>query len=338
MSKRTVTITDIANELGISVSTVSCVMRGDAEKFRIAPATERRIMIAAGDMGYVPNQSARNLRAMRSNFISVLFSDLELSWADNVLKGIETVTNEAGYGIFIAVDRRNSKLFAHEVEAILQRRDEAVICHSHSIVLSEIEKLRNAIPLVFVSDLPEQLSEVTGLYSVLWDSSYGIEKAINHFAAIGRKKIAFVGYRHGFLSDTARYEAFVKALAPAGLEHSEDRCVWLSESDLTSGNTIKSLFSGKNIKPDGIFALNDSIAISLIRQIRGLGLKVPEDVAVIGIGDLPMSEFVGLTTIAEPLQELGRKSADIVMKLINNTKVAPVSFVESNNLVIRTSA
>ena len=338
MSKRTVTITDIAAELGLSVSTVSCVMRGDAVKFRIAPDTEKNILAAAEKMGYVPNQSARNLRAMKSNCISVLFSDLELSWADTVLKGVEKVTNDYGYGIFIAVDRRNTKLFTREVEAILQRRDEAVICHSHNIVLSEIEKLRNTIPLVFVSDLPEELTGIEGLYSVLWDSSAAIEKAIKHFVAGGRKKIGFVGYRHGFISDTARYDAFVKSLTSAGIEHNKNRCLWLPDTVKSQDEAIKSLLSNKKDMPDAIFALNDSIAISLIRQLRSLGLRVPEDIAVIGVGDLPMSEFVGLTTIAEPLEELGRISADAVMKLINNIKVPSVSFVESNNLVIRTSA
>jgi len=339
MSKSTITITHIAEDLMISASTVSCVLRGDSKKFRIAKHTERKILDAAKRLGYIPNLSARNLRALKSHCISVLFSDLELSWADTVLKGVESVANTEGYGIFIAVDRRDPDLFMREINAIMQRRDEAVICHSHSIVIPGVEKLRETVPLVFVSDLPESLIGMSGLNAVLWDGSNGIEKAIKHFAANGRRKIAFMGCRHGFISDMRRYDAFEASLKLSGLELYSDMCVWMSDNIITTDVAIDDLFKDRKNCPDAIFALNDSIAIRIMKSLKKIGLRVPDDVAVIGVGDLPMSEFIGLTTIVEPLEELGKKAAEVAIELINDeNKGHSQCFVDSAELAVRTSA
>ncbi len=339
MSKNVVTITHIAEDLIISPSTVSCVLRGDAKKFRIAKPTERKILEAAKRLGYIPNQSARNLRSLTSHCISVLFSDLELSWADTVLKGVESVVSKEGYGIFIAVDRRDPDVFMHEINAILQRRDEAIICHSHSVVISGVEKLRQSVPLVFVSDLPESLVAMPGLNSVLWDGSGGIEKAIKHFAAAGRKKVSFMGCRHGFISDMRRYNAFEASMKLAGLELHREMCIWMSDNIITTDVAIESLFKERKNCPDAIFAINDSIAIRVIKSLKKIGLRVPDDVAVIGVGDLPMSEFIGLTTIVEPLEELGRKAAEAAVELIKNDNKGHLQyFVDSSELAVRTSA
>ena len=339
MSKNTVTITNIADDLMISASTVSCVLRGDAKKFRIAKSTEKKILDAAKRLGYVPNLSARNLRALKSNCISVLFSDLELSWADTVLKGVESITNTEGYGIFIAVDRRDPETFIREINTILQRRDEAVICHSHSIVIEGVEKLREAVPLVFVSDLPESLVGVDELNSVLWDGSNGIEKAIKHFASTGRKRVSFMGCRHGFVSDMRRFRAFEASLKLAGLEYYDELCVWMSDNIITTDVVIDKLFVDRRKSPDAIFALNDSIAIRIMKSLKKMGLRVPDDVAVIGVGDLPMSEFIGLTTIIEPLEELGEKAAEVAIELIKNGNKGNLEcLVDSAELALRTSA
>lgn len=339
MSKTNITILNIAEHLEISPSTVSCVLRGDAKKFRIAKPTEKKVMEAANKLGYVPNQSARNLRAQKSNSISVLFSDLELSWADTVLKGIESVVNAEDYGVFIAVDRRDPALFMRETDAILQRRDEAVICHSHSVVHEGVKKLIESIPLVFISDLPEFLEDVPSLNTVLWNSAPAIDKAIKHFADSGRKKIAFMGCRHGFVSDMQRFKAFESAVKLSSLELSECRCVWMIDNLVTTDLAIEKLFEDKNDCPDAIFALNDSIAIKIIKSMKKLRVRVPDDVAVIGVGDLPMSEFIGLTTIAEPLEELGKRAADMALMLINDKDMTQFdSVVNDTKMLIRETA
>lgn len=214
-SKKTVTIKYLANRLNLSPTTVSYVLSGQAEKRQVAQKTALRVQKTAESMGYVPNIWARSLRSNRSRNISIIIDDLSKAWSDKIIKEISLVLDKHNYTVSIVIDWRNEKLLEKEIDAILQRRDEGVICHPHALAKNQyMLLLERKIPLVFVSDVPVAMSNMN---AVLWDDRLAIEAAINHLINNNRKRIAFVGYRHGLLSDERRYNTYLKTLKKANM-------------------------------------------------------------------------------------------------------------------------
>jgi LacI family transcriptional regulator len=147
-----------------------------------------------------------------------------------------------------------------------------------------------------------------------------------------------MGARHGLVADTQRFNAYKSAVEQAGLEIDGK---WVFRGNVfmaPSFETIEAAFLDPH-RPDAFFVLNDSIAIHLVKVLEKIGVRVPDDVAVVGMGDLPISEAYGLTTMSEPLEELGKESAKLLTQLIENPNTAPSHRrIECNNLIVRRTA
>lgn len=341
------TIVSIANELSISPSTVSYVLRGQEKKVGISERTAQRVKDRARQLGYVPNHLARSLQRKRTGLISVLFTGLQLDYAEHITEGIEKVLDVYDYSAIIL--RHTSRELERDALSnvhsksmqILARRDEGVICQPHMRFKQDYITLMNAnIPVVFIGSLLEDMAGLERVNSVVWDCSKPVELAVNHLIEIGRKKIGFVGSRHGVASDMTRFETYTAVLRSRGLQVNPDWVVWGSGYKTVPFDLVKKMFREPTDRPDAIFALNDSIGITLLEMLADLGLNVPDDVAVIGMGNLSITGFrgVGLSTVEEPQELLGIKAAELILDLINKKCVPPVHRrVEWNKLIARKS-
>ena len=329
-----VTVTSIARHIGVSTSTVSSVLRGDAEKIGISKKTASRVSKAAKSMGYVPNLNARSLRSQKSKVISLLFTDLLMDWADTVLQGVSEVLQANGYRSFIGVDRSKRSYLDNEIDSVLARGDSGVICHSYIIREDDILRLRNnGVSVVMISDLPEELAQTDQISTVIWNERPAIESALARLAQKGYEKIAFLGHRHGVVSDLKRYEGFRSGLSKNGLHYDEQFEYWLDDyTDIP--DLCGRLAEGD--RPDAIFALNDFIAVNMLHGLRAKGIDVPEQIAIMGIGNLPISEYIGLSSIEEPLLELGKQSAQLVLDVIRDSANKVVhTRIDSNKILFR---
>lgn len=338
VATRPVTCAQIAKEAGVSRSTVSIVIRGESKERNISNETTQRVLDAAKRLNYRPNQAARNLRTRRTGMIGVTVANLSWNWADTVLRGMSEVFTPAGYTPFVAVHRFDAELAHEELLSCLQRRDEGVVCQPMPGEAELYHDLINAgVPLVFLGDRPAEMPEVN---SVGWDAAPAVRCIVRHLIEIGRRRIGFVGVDYPMEMTRARYVAYRETLDQAQLRPA-DRWVAITPMDwdvehIVSWSLDRFLDGGE--RPDAVLALNDGLALPLLEELSVRGIRVPEDIAVAGMGDLPLTGHRGisLTTVREPTLEMGREAAQLMLDLIKGRAEQPVHrLIESQELRIR---
>ncbi|RKX47032.1 MAG: hypothetical protein DRP64_02160 [Verrucomicrobia bacterium] len=340
--RKTTTLYDLAQHVGYAKSTVSYVMNGKGSEMGVAQKTIGKIKTAAKELGYVPNYWASSLARRPPGIVSVLLHGLSGDWGDHVVSSLSRVLKKKSYTPFLAVDWDDPELFEQEMSTILQRQDAGVFCHSFVGTVEQYARITDSgIPLVFLGDIPEGFERVPGAGSVAWDDGRAARRAVEHLAGIGRKKIAFVGVDHGLLSDRHRYAAYEQVVAEAGQPIKEEWKVFLKRESFSytsiRENMIRLSALGEEA-PDAIFAMNDAIGMNVLLALKELGIRVPDDIAVIGMGDLPLCQFAELSTVKEPLEQLGETAALMMLERIEcPSKEAQHRKICSNELAIRQS-
>jgi LacI family transcriptional regulator len=325
---RPVTTKDLARRLSVSRATVSIVLNGRAQQRNITPETTQRVLEAARELGYIPNQAARTLRRQRSGVIGVVLADFSMDWAERVMTGMLAVFDPGGFTPFVATHRFDPARQRKELMAALQRHDEGVICQplpGQEDCYREFQG--RGVPLVFLGDEPAGLPEVS---SVCWDAGAAARTVVQHLVQTGRRRIGHIGFTYPLRFSQARVAAYQAVLSEAGLHCDERWSTTLPASLGASGIVAAALeraFAPGIEHPDALFVLNDHLALTALEALEQRGLRVPEDVALVGMGDLPCTaqRGIGLTTVREPCEELGRAAAETVLDLVGAPMRAPIS-------------
>jgi LacI family transcriptional regulator len=325
-----VTAQELAKRLGLSRATVSIVLRGDASRRKISAKTTQRVLDAAQKFNYVPNQAARMLRRQRTDVIGVIFPNFRLDWAERVMEGMLGVLRETRYSPFVATHRFSPELFRKEALAALQRRDDALICYPLPGMSDLYRQVRSlGIPLVFIGDRPSDVDDESG---VIWDAGAAAATAVQHLVDQGRTRIGFIGLNYPMKMSEARFEAYRRVLKRAKLPINPQ---WIFQPPSTSTLEqilepgLDQMFAGARPRPDALFVLNDGIALPALESLERRGIRVPEDVAVISMGDLPLTghSAIGLSTMREPVEEMGRGAAEVALQLIAEPSLGPIQRV-----------
>lgn len=338
------TIRSIADKVGVAPCTVSAVLCGQARQRRVGAKTERKVLDVAHRLGYTPNVLAQGLRQRRTGVIGVLFADFTNNWADRVMTGMDPVLDRTGHTPLIAIHRWNPVHEARILDRFLQRRVDGIIGVPLPGSVRLYEDLRRrGVPMLFLSDT---LDETPWAGFVAWDSAAATQTAVRHLLGIGRRRIALLHQNWASrLSGRIRIEAFHAELRAAG---AEDRPEWTMSvaGDAEVEGMIQKVFvdAPPSERPDAIYANNDGLAFCALTALRRLGLRVPEDVAVVGMGDLPRGDDsgAGLSSVREPCEELGRLAAEAMNYMTGDRTSADSSsvsqiFVSGDELIVRRS-
>jgi LacI family transcriptional regulator len=333
------TAIDLARELGVSIATVSFVLNGLAKKNKISDQTAARVLEAAERHKYVPNQAARNLQRSRSGMISVILGNFKLDWAEAALQGIHEVLDATDYVPFVAMHGFDAARNRKELLSSLQRHDEGVIAFPMPDCDEVYRRMAlSGRPLLFLGDEMEGLEEVS---AVVWDSEPAAEAVVRHLVEIGRKRIAFFGCSYPGVAPARRFDAYRRVLGEHGLAFREE---WVAfpESSLDPEEMTRlamhQFFSRSKNRPDAIFAVCDGLALPALEYLHDAGFAVPADVAVAGMQDLPLASHsaIGLTTVREPVREMGKLAAQCLLGLMSGELQAPVRHViRSAEVLIR---
>lgn len=323
----------LAEHLGLSPATVSLVINKSPSAKSIPYRTQERIREAAGRLNYRPSFTARSLRAQRSFTVGVVVPEISEGYAALVLSGIEDHLLQEGYFYFVVSHRHRSDLIEEYPRLLQQRAVEGLIavdtaCPEHV-----------TIPLVAVSghrDLP-------GVTNIALNHPRAAKLALEHLAQLGHRRIAFIKGQ-AFSSDTeARWKAVCDAAAKAGLEIHEGLTAQLvgeSSSPELGYEAGQKLLAAKEAFT-ALFAFNDVSAIGAIRALREAGLRIPEDVSVVGFDDIQSAAFQnpGLTTVRQPLREMGVIAAETLLRRINAPakSVYPKFITIEPELIVRAS-
>ncbi len=304
-------IKDIARLANVSHSTVSRALSGST---LISPETVQRIRRIAEDSGYRPSAAARSLVTSRTATIGVVVTSIADPFAAEVVLGIEDAANDCNYSVILANSCAQPEREVRVVRAFEERRVDGIIVTSSRVGAVYVEMLsQTRVPIVLLNN--QHPSEV--MHSVMIDNLSASQKATRHLIDLGHRRIAYVGDRFGCQSDTERFGGYRAALDLAYLPFQPEYVVHGSgnpEGGAAAAETLLSLPS----QPTAIFCYNDMTALGAMRAIAARGLSVPSDISVVGFDDLFFAQYSTppLTTVRQPMREMGRLALDTLMKLL----------------------
>jgi LacI family transcriptional regulator len=327
------TLADIARALGVSKMTVSRAINNHPE---ISPETRARILDAAQRMNYRPNQFARALTTNRSFLLGVVVPDLMHSYFAEICRGIETVAKPLGYQNLICSTDEDTANEESEVEALLPRTDGLILASSASPSETKFYRrlVRERAKMVLID---RQLDGIKCPTVTTDDVKVG-ELATEHLLNLGHTR---VGHLKGTVASTAsmRFEGYQRALAKRRIPFDAElvRECGFTESD---GYRATREWLSNGDLPSAIFAANDPAAIGAMSAITEAGLRIPEDIAIVGGGNIHYGDMlsVPLTTIAWSTSEMGQAAARLLIDLVEGKRgTKEQHIIVEPELVIRAS-
>ncbi|MCZ2837915.1 LacI family DNA-binding transcriptional regulator [Modestobacter sp. VKM Ac-2985] len=307
----TASIRDVAVHAGVSVGTVSNVLnRPDT----VSPGTRERVLSAISALGFVRNESARHLRAGRSRTIGLVVLDIANPFFTDVARGVEEVANAQGLSVILCnSDGRPEKEAAH-LDVLTEQRVRGVVLTPTAELSPQIETLRQrGVPVVLLDRRapgPDQCA-------VAVDDVLGGRLAADHLLERGHRRIAFIGGPGGLPQLQERYRGVVAAVREG--TGSDDALTVITPDTLTvaGGREAASHVLGlpAGLRPTAAVCANDLLAMGVLQEMVRQGVRVPDDVAIVGYDDIDYAAAaaVPLTSVRKPRQELGRRAAELLL-------------------------
>lgn len=326
---RSVTMEDVAREAGVSRALVSLVMR-DSPK--VSAAKRTAVLESAAALGYSPNRLASRLASHRTNTLGVLFLDLHNSVFADIYDGIAEGLAGSGNQVMVAVGSADPGTELEAVRNFVDLRADGVILAGYTGSAGELEAaLRGTAAVVITREL-----KVDGVDSVLTDDFRSGALAVEHLHGLGHRRIAHVDISD-WLPYTDRREGYLHAMKQFGLEP------MLVHSDMTERggrNVMERFLASGAVLPTAIFAHNDLTAIGIMEALATHGLRVPDDVAIVGCDNIELaaSPLIGLTSIDQHAGELGRVAAQVMLDRLAGSAGPAVTRKLEPALVVRSSS
>ncbi len=312
------TTKDIARQTGFSLSTVTKVVRGLSRQYNIKPETEKLIMGAAAELNYRPNHAARALITRKTNTVGLLFHSVKDQAQADRMFAIQEYLNELGYVGIISNWAVGERSFQTACDSVISRGVDGIIC-SHF----ETQLLTAKPPVVLLAYEDERFD------SINYDYQGIIDQACDYFRSQGHKRIGFVGAR----TNERRYHAFMKQV------QNDPTYTYCTQDGLHIGQAAVEYFLSLKHPPTALLCFNDISAMRLISAATSRGWKVPEQLSVIGMDNLPDAEvfWPTLTTFNSRINETSKILVDILMERIHNPEAPLKKIIMDWPLIIRNS-
>ena len=333
-SSKNVTIKDIAVHAGLSVTTVSKVINGHPD---ISQSTQKRVLDTIDELGYVPNLMASNLRKNKASLVALLLSDVSKPYFSKVINGYDKILNKAGYQTLIFSSDENAEREQNLIRQISSMNIAGIIIDLAQNGNKNI-KLLNKIGIPYVQS--NRFLDKNDGFSVAADNENAGYIATRHLMQVKPDKpVLCVNGPNNISPTIARYEGYCRALKEAGIRIDE-KWVFNNHYGLTDAHDTGLYISDNYYPPYSIFCSTDQIAIGLMRALNERGIKVPDEVSVIGVDDIDIGAYItpALSTVSLPKELIGEKSAEMLIALINNEKIEQPQCLLMPELVIRESA
>lgn len=309
------TIKDVARLAGVSISTASIALSG---KGPVSPETRRRVLAAAEKLRYRPNALARSLATSQSQTIGLVLPDLRDPYFHEVASGVEGVAWENGYTLLLADTNRSDTKEQAVIEAFRSHRVEGIIVagSGRETDLGSWTEPNQNLPMVVLGRHHALVP------SVRVDNVAAGRLATEYMLHAGRQRLSYIGGPLELTTSLDRSSGFQEAIRLAGLSLDFS---YMIEADFTpegAREAMSQLLDSLNERgvplPDGVVAANDQMAIGVLQSLRSRGLEVPQQVGVIGIGDIPTATYVDppLTSVALPTREMGQEAMRLLLRLI----------------------
>jgi LacI family transcriptional regulator len=338
--RKRITIKDVAQAAGVSTQTVSRVMN----KFSyVSEETRQRVETVVNQMGYHPSTLARSLIQQRSYTLGVVTFGLKYIGPSRTLNGVADKADELGYMLLMKdLDNFNINRIDEVIDSLLARQVDGIIWvapeigENHTWVEERKEKI--PVPVLFLAMRPRP-----GIPSVATDNYQGAVMAIQHLLDCGRKKIGHISGPISWWEAEERKRGWRDTLRAAGLDASDYHCTEGNWSSASGEQAFTQLLE-RYPDMDAVFVANDQMALSVLRETYRLGIRVPDQLAVVGFDNIAESAYFhpSLTTISQDLQLLGEQAVQSVVEMIQSMQqdqpiIAQSKFIQPT-LVIRESS
>jgi LacI family transcriptional regulator len=321
---------DVAKLAGVSQATVSMVLSGGAPT--IPADTWERITSAAKELGYVPNRAAQALRTSRTMTIACIVPDITNPFYPALIRGIQSVTDKVSYDVLSVNTDGSAERERHFLDWFRQGRVDGVIGVFFTLRASDFKLLIDAgVPIVRIESAKKRGGDIA-LDDIYVDSRAAARDVARYLIARGHRRIAMVAGRGG--PQGVRIEGYQDALREAGLD--SHVVVETTFSEVGGTRAAEQLLAGP-FKPTAIFAANDLMAIGVMQALRGRGIDIPDQIAVVGFDDISAARLVTppLTTVAQFQDRMGARAAEILLARLNGsappvgtTEEMPFSLIE----------
>lgn len=309
------TLSSIAERTGVSITTVSRVLSGNAEKYRISKSTVDRIMADAASCDYRPSLIAQSLRTNRTSTIGLLLPSLSNPFFADMASVIIREVNSKGYTTMVMDTMEDEKIFNESASLLLSRRVDGIIavpCGSNPALMESIN--RDYLPVVLI----DRHYEGSNLSYVATNNYQGGADGTNHMISAGHKRIACIQGVKDSTPNAERVQGYMDSMKEAGLEeHAE---VVGNEFSIQNGYLETKLLLCRKERPTAVFALSNTIALGALKAIREARLRIPEDIALLAFDDYTYMEFLEppVTRISQPVQDMAKLATKLLFDRIEN--------------------
>lgn len=330
------TIFDVAKTAGVSKSTVSRVLNGESgvrEQTRIA------VENAIRELKYSPSYLAQGIRTGKTKTIAMIVPEYTNIFYNEMFRGVEDIALQYGYMVFVCNTERSGRSELDYVQEILKRNVDGIIYNTYSNsddMLKYLKELSGKLPVVFMNRLFEESDEVSYVYTDGYSSN---RKAVHYLYEKGKREIGYIRNTNSISVIEDRFEGYLQGLKDCELAYREEYVYRVTESAepdyIKLGQEAAKYYESINL-PQAVIAAIDALAIGCVQQLQKDGIKIPEEVSIIGFDNIALSSLIhpALTTISQPIRQIGQKAAEIIIAKLEG-KAIEDKIVFEGNLIIR---
>jgi LacI family transcriptional regulator len=329
------TVRTVADLAGVSIASASRILNGLGG----STETTRRVREAAEKVGYVPNAIARSLQAQRTGLLALAVADIGNPVYVEMMRAIEGVAKQSGYQLLVHATDADPASELTLLRGLARKYVDGLVISPLRITDGHLSALhRSPVPVVVVGQLPAEAP----FDNVRADSRTGVGLAVRHLASIGRRRIAFVNGAIDTLPGAARLAAYRDAMAEVGLPYDEklvETGDFQYEQGRAAAGRLLARAAGED-RPDAIFCANDLIAAGALHELLAAAVRVPEDVALVGMDDTDLAQmsFPQISSVSLGAAKRGRIAAELLLSRINDPSLPPRRETVPPALAVRASS
>ena len=328
-SKKPVTLADIAAQAAVTPMTVSRVMNGTGY---VHVETRERVLRVAREMNYRRNGLARGLKRQRTETVGMVIGDIANPFAAELTRGVREVLEQHGYSLFICISEHKAKEDVQAFDSLADHRADGIIVATRASKSGNerlAELIDSGIPVSLIGrDFRHAEADL-----VMADNLKGGYEATHHLIDLGHKRIGFIGVSLTEGLRLKRFQGYLEAMHEQGLQVEErlivggrngaEQMPGYSTEEMGYDGMVKLLQLKR--RPTAVFARNDYTAVGALNAIKRAGLRIPEDIAIIGYDDIPLASHTSptLTTVRQPTREQGRTAAEFLLRRIAGDREQP---------------
>jgi LacI family transcriptional regulator, repressor for deo operon, udp, cdd, tsx, nupC, and nupG len=324
-------MTDVAKLANVSTATVSRVIQNPSA---VKEKTRIKVLQAIEELNYQPNILARYFRRTETKTILVMVPSIMNNVFPQMIAGIDLIANQYGYKVLLGNTYQDPEKAYSYIEELKQKQVDGMILLTTKLDNDVIKDIADCYPVVLTSDFIEGLNVPT----VAIDNISSSREAVEHLLQLGHRRVGMITGPLNSLLSRDRLKGYRQALLANEIAI-ESVLIQEGDHSYDSGYNQMNKFLALDEQPTAIFAANDSMAMGAVKAVKAQGLRVPEDVAVVGFDNIQFSEIFepALTTIAQPLIEMGKRSMELLLKQIKGEPLTKKQHVLDTKLIIRDS-